>query len=71
MRLEDLFGMPTANHAVQVIGYNPEDQSVILNDPGIPDGKGFEVALNDFTQAWADSHNFMVSTVDPAPIAHA
>ncbi|MFW6020303.1 MAG: C39 family peptidase [Bacteroidales bacterium] len=69
-QLEDLFGMPTANHAVQVIGYNSEDQTVILNDPGIPEGKGFEVALSDFTQAWADSHNFMVATVDPAPIAH-
>ena len=60
-QLKDLFFMPEANHTVQVIGYNNESQTVILNDPGHPDGKGMKVNLCDFEEAWQDSNNFMVS----------
>jgi len=63
-QLIDLFYMPEANHAVQVIGYNEDNGSVILNDPGHPDGKGLEVPLVDFQCAWDDSNSFMVSTLD-------
>lgn len=65
-QLKDLFFMPEANHAVQVIGYNNESQTVILNDPGHPDGKGMEVNLRDFEEAWQDSNNFMVSAKPPS-----
>jgi Peptidase_C39 like family len=65
-QLKDLFFMPEANHAVQVIGYNNESQTVILNDPGHPDGKGMEVNLHDFEEAWQDSNNFMVSAKPPS-----
>lgn len=63
-QLIDLFYMPEANHAVQVIGYNEDNSSVILNDPGHPDGKGLQVPLEDFQCAWDDSNSFMVSTLD-------
>lgn len=62
-QLIDLLYMPEANHAVQVIGYNEDNSSVILNDPGHPDGKGLEVPLVDFQCAWDDSNSFMVSTL--------
>jgi Peptidase_C39 like family len=65
-QLKDLFFMPEANHAVQVIGYSNESQTVILNDPGHPDGKGMEVNLRDFEEAWQDSNNFMVSAEPPS-----
>ena len=67
--LEDLLFMPQADHAVEVIGYNEDNQTIILNDPGHPDGQGFEVSLNDFEQAWEDSNNFMMFTKNPAPVA--
>lgn len=68
-QLKDLFFMPEANHAVQVIGYNNESQTVILNDPGHPDGKGIKVNLSDFEKAWQDSNNFIVSATQPTSSA--
>jgi len=65
-QLKDLFFMPEANHAIQVIGYNNESQTVILNDPGHPDGKGMKVNLHDFKKAWQDSNYFMVSAKPPS-----
>ncbi len=68
-QLNDLFFMPEANHAVEVIGYNDDNQTIILNDPGHPNGQGLEVALSDFSQAWKDSNNFMMYSKNPAPVA--
>ena len=68
-QLKDLFFMPEANHAVQVIGYNNESRTVILNDPGHPDGKGMNVNSSDFEEAWQDSNNFMVSATQPTSSA--
>lgn len=54
-----------ANHAVQVIGINytdPARPTVVLNDPGLPDGRGLEVPLADFECAWATSDHFMMYT---------
>ncbi len=62
-QLNDLFFMPNANHAVQVIGFNDDTDTVILNDPGHPKGEGMEVSRSDFECAWEDSNNFMVYTV--------
>lgn len=66
-QLLDLFFMPQANHAVQVIGFDSDQEKVILNDSGHPDGKGMRVSLSDFSNAWEDSNNFMVYTKHPAP----
>ena len=66
-QLQDLFFMPEANHAVEVIGYNSDSNAFILNDPGHPNGKGMEVSALDFELAWNDSNNFMMFTKDPAP----
>jgi hypothetical protein len=63
-QLKDLLFMPEANHAVMVTGYNDSTQTVILNDPGHPNGAGMKVDLKDFENAWNDSCNFMVSTVN-------
>jgi hypothetical protein len=55
-----------ANHVVEVIGIDntyPANPMVILNDPSHPDGKGLMVPAEEFLSAWADSGNFMVSTV--------
>jgi hypothetical protein len=50
------------NHAVQVIGYDPASQTVILNDPGSADGRGEMVPVDRFMNAWAEGSNFMVHT---------
>lgn len=53
-----------ANHAVQVIGIdysNPEGVQVILNDSGVPDGKGRVVSAETFAKAWNTSQRFMVT----------
>jgi len=55
-----------ANHAVEVIGIDrsdPDNPMVVLNDPGHPDGGGMLVPESDFLNAWADSNNYMVSTL--------
>jgi len=70
-QLIDLFFVPEANHAVEVIGYDDSTGRVILNDPGNPEGRGYEVSKEDFLDAWDDSNNFMVWTENPAPMAFA
>lgn len=55
-----------ANHAVQVIGIDmtdPNDIQVILNDPGVPNGRGIHHSLNTFMSAWNTSNHFVVSAV--------
>lgn len=52
-----------ANHAVQVIGIDrtdPNNPMVILNDPGIPNGKGVMVPLDVFEGAWEDGNCQMI-----------
>ncbi|MFB2917245.1 hypothetical protein [Aerosakkonema funiforme] len=65
--LNNYLGIPSqrANHAVQVIGIDnshPDRPMVILNDPGVADGKGMMVSLKQFEKAWAASDHMMVST---------
>lgn len=52
-----------ANHAVQVIGIDrtdPENPMVILNDSGIPNGRGSMIPLDVFEDAWAAGNCQMV-----------
>lgn len=69
---EDLWeGQEGADHALIVAGVevNPQDPSdvtVILTDPGTGDLR-IEYSLDDFMDAWEDSHCFMVATDAPAP----
>lgn len=54
----------SANHAVQVIGIDstdPDNIKVILNDPGVADGRGISHDLSTFMNAWSTSQNFAVS----------
>lgn len=62
----ELFMLPglRANHAVQVIGIdtsNPDRVEVILNDPGVENGRGIRHSMDDFMKAWKTSGNFMVT----------
>lgn len=53
----------SANHAVQVIGIDrtdPENPMVILNDSGIPNGRGSMIPLDVFEDAWAAGNCQMV-----------
>jgi hypothetical protein len=64
---EDILNVPGsgATHAVQVIGVQTdadEKACVVLNDPGIPDGRGCVVPLDKFQSAWRDSHGLMCRT---------
>jgi hypothetical protein len=60
-------GIPgqSANHAVQVIGINnddPNNPTVILNDPGTPNGQALEVPAQQFMNAWQASNRYLVAT---------
>lgn len=58
---DDLFDPKNgADHAIEVIGFNPETNSVIVNDSGNPNGCGSEIPLDTFLDAWEDSGNFMI-----------
>lgn len=70
----DFFVGDTPNHALIVAGVqvnpdNPTDIKVILTDPGQGDLR-IEYSLEDFMDAWEDSHCFMVSTDSPAPLQY-
>lgn len=73
----DLLAMPElailpffdANHAVEVIGIDnrdPEKIKVILNDPGIKEGRGIEIDKDDFMNAWKTS-GFFATTAYLSP----
>ena len=52
------YGDPTANHAVIVSGIDvtdPCNPMVIINDSGVPNGKGCAYPMDKFLQAWEDS----------------
>ena len=54
----------SANHAVQVIGMDvadPDNIQVILNDPGVPDGRGIRHSLEEFEAAWNTGNHFTIS----------
>ena len=57
---EDTFDPNGADHAIEVIGFDPETNCVIVNDSGNPEGRGTEIPLETFLNAWADSGNAMV-----------
>ena len=59
------------DHAVVIRQINEETGTVILNDPGNPDGgREWEMSIEDFMEAWDDSGYAMVVT-DEAPDAAA
>lgn len=54
----------SANHAVQVIGLDvadPGNIQVILNDPGVPNGRGIRHSLDEFEAAWNTGSRFTIS----------
>ena len=55
-----------ADHAVVITGIDDERAVITLNDPGQPDGAGWEITFADFMDAWDDSNYEMVVT-DAAP----
>ena len=60
--LADLPGI-NANHAVEVIGIDysdPGNPKVILNDPGVENGRGIRHTLDVFMDAWKTSVHFAV-----------
>ena len=61
-RMADMPGLQ-ANHAVEVIGVDcsdPENVQVILNDPGIENGKAIRHDLDAFLKAWNTGDNYAV-----------
>lgn len=67
--LKDIFFGETPDHALIVAGIDmsdPNNPMVILTDPGT--GQAAQpYPLDQFMDAWGDSHNFMVSTDLPSP----
>lgn len=57
---------PNGGHAVWVTGIKVDEQtgeySVVLNDTGRPDGRGFTIHMADFINAWDDYGNRAVIT---------
>lgn len=54
----------SANHMVEVIGIdrrNPADVRIILNDPGVDNGRGIEHSASDFERAWEMGGRYMIS----------
>ncbi len=64
------------DHAVVLTGIDDDTGVAYLNDPGQPDGPGFEVTLSTIDDAWADGGHQMVVADDrpqggPGPLAEA
>ena len=67
--LEDYYRLDKADHLVVVTGVDTSDPShirVIVNDPGTGQVAA-SYPLEQFADAWADSHFYLVATHDPAP----
>lgn len=68
--VEEQLGLSGADHALLVSGIDTTDPAqvqVILTDPGSGDvAKAYP--LEQFIEAWKDSHCFMVATAEPAPL---
>lgn len=69
--LNDVIGKQGGNHALIVAGVevnpdNPNDVKVVLTDPG-SGGLRIEYPLDQFMDAWQDSHCFMAATDLAAP----
>ncbi len=61
-----LAGLPgiSANHAVELIGIDYSDPikpQVILNDPGVRNGRGIRHDMGVFLEAWETSNRFVVT----------
>ncbi len=72
--MESTFGIDSgeagANHAVVVTGIdvsNPTHPMVIINDSGVPNGKGVAYPMEKFLQAWEDSNCHYTATSIPLP----
>lgn len=53
----------SANHAVEVLGIDrsdPENLKVIVNDPGVEDGRAKAISYENFMDAWSTGGGFMV-----------
>ena len=57
---DDVFDPHHPDHAIEVVGFDPETNSVIVNDSGNPNGRGSEIPLDTVLDAWEDSDNMMV-----------
>ncbi len=55
-------GRPDANHALVITGIDDTRGVVTLNDPGNPTGAGYEMSIQAFEDAWADSGSELVVT---------
>ena len=56
-----------ADHAVVVTGIDYATGTVVLSDPGHPDGNMMTVPIEVLEDAWADSDYLMVVADEPAP----
>lgn len=56
----------SANHAIEVLDIDesdPKDVKVIINDPGVKDGCGKAVGLENFMDAWRTGNNMMLTAL--------
>ena len=49
-----------SGHAVVITGIDDETGLVYINDPGLPDGAGVAIPLDEFEDAWADADHTMI-----------
>jgi hypothetical protein len=67
--IRHLLGFSAADHAVVVSGIDTSDPNhykVIVSDPGTGQA-AVQYPMEQFIQAWKESHYFMVATQDPPP----
>lgn len=57
----------TPDHVLVVAGIDENRGVVILSDPGNPNGSQYEVSIETFEDAWADSGNLMLTADEPDP----
>lgn len=60
----DGYPVSSANHAVEVIGIDrsdPSDIKVIVNDPGVLDGRAKAISMANFIDAWQTSGGYMLT----------
>jgi len=71
--IQDAFFFESADHAVIVSGIDttdPGNPQVIISDPGTGEA-AVSYPLDEFMDAWKDSHFFMIATTEPPAVEYA
>lgn len=56
----DYYPLCSSNHAIEIVTVDEAKQKVIVNDPGVEDGRMKEISYDNFMDAWFTGLNYLL-----------